>query len=152
MSGFDGLGRHLEDDPRQRAQAELALSLPSSIPSGRASTPSASVLHADLVIGVEKYLGCGDLRLGFARVVCRDCRHEAVVGVSCKHRGFCPSCTARRAHEAPAHLVDSVVPRVPVRQWVLSFPKALRYVLAREVAKVEFFPLNSPLPLRELEL
>ncbi len=25
----------------------------------------------------EKYLACGDLRLGFARVVCRDCRHEA---------------------------------------------------------------------------
>ena len=80
----------------------------------------------------EKYLGCGDLRLGFARVVCRDCRHEAVVGFSCKRRGFCPSCTARRAHEAAAHLVDSVVPRVPVRQWVLSFPKTLRYVLARD--------------------
>jgi hypothetical protein len=80
----------------------------------------------------EKYLACGDLRLGFARVVCRDCRHEAVVGFSCKRRGFCPSCTARRAHEAAAHLVDTVVPRVPVRQWVLSFPKRLRYLLARD--------------------
>lgn len=80
----------------------------------------------------ESYLACGDLRLGFARVVCRDCGHEAVVGFSCKRRGFCPSCTARRAHEAAAHVVDAVVPRVPVRQWVLSFPKALRYLLARD--------------------
>lgn len=80
----------------------------------------------------EKYLACGDLRLGFARVVCRDCSHEAVVGFSCKRRGFCPSCTARRAHEAAAHLVEAVVPRVPVRQWVLSFPKRLRYLLARD--------------------
>jgi hypothetical protein len=29
-----------------------------------------------------------------------------------------------------AHLVDRVIPRVPVRQWVLSFPIALRILFA----------------------
>jgi hypothetical protein len=32
--------------------------------------------------------------------------------------------------EPPAHLVDRVFPLVPVRQWVLSLPHRLRYVLA----------------------
>ena len=31
--------------------------------------------------------------------------------------------------ETAAHLVDQVFPRVPVRQWVLAFPKRLRYFL-----------------------
>jgi hypothetical protein len=41
---------------------------------------------------------------------------------SCKRRGYCPSCGARRMVESAAHLVDQVIPRVPVRRWVLSFP------------------------------
>src|SRR5438034_6593816 len=32
--------------------------------------------------------------------------------------------------DTAAHLVDRVFPRVPVRQWVLSLPFALRYRLA----------------------
>ena len=34
--------------------------------------------------------------------------------------------------ETATHLVDHVFPQVPVRQWVLSFPKRLRYFLARD--------------------
>jgi hypothetical protein len=34
--------------------------------------------------------------------------------------------------ETAAHLVDHVFPQVPVRQWVLSFPKRLRYFLHRD--------------------
>ncbi len=49
---------------------------------------------------------------------------------SCKRRGFCPSCGARRMAESAAHLVDQVIPRVPVRQWVLSFPIGLRILFA----------------------
>ncbi len=33
-------------------------------------------------------------------------------------------------NEVPAHLVDSVIPHVSVRQWVISFPFSVRYVLA----------------------
>ena len=32
--------------------------------------------------------------------------------------------------ETAAHLVDQVFPRVPVRQWVLSFPWPLRLLFA----------------------
>lgn len=48
---------------------------------------------------------------------------------SCKGRGICPSCSMRRMVESAAHPVDHVFPQVPVRQWVLSFPKRLRYFL-----------------------
>ncbi len=36
--------------------------------------------------------------------------------------------------ESAAHLVDHVFPRVPVRQWVVSFPWVVRYLLARRPA------------------
>jgi hypothetical protein len=35
-----------------------------------------------------------------------------------------------------AHLVDRLFPRVPVRQWVLSFPHAIRYRLAHDAQLV----------------
>jgi hypothetical protein len=52
--------------------------------------------------------------------------------LSCKSRGICASCNTRRMVETAAHLVDEVFPQVPVRQWVLSFPKRLRYFLGRD--------------------
>ena len=55
---------------------------------------------------------------------------ERLVAFSCKGRGFCPSCGGRRMAERAAHLVDHVFPDVPVRQWVLSVPHRIRYVLA----------------------
>jgi len=41
----------------------------------------------------------------------------------------------RMAHTA-VHLVDHVFPKVPVRQWVLSVPYALRYRLAYDQSLV----------------
>jgi hypothetical protein len=58
------------------------------------------------------------------------CQAEKLVAFSCKRRGFCPSCGARRMAETAALLVDDILPRQPVRQWVLSLPFALRYLLA----------------------
>ena len=43
------------------------------------------------------------------------------------------ACLARRGCTA-AHLVDHVIPRVPVRQWVLSFPIPLRLLFASHPA------------------
>lgn len=37
---------------------------------------------------VYKYLGCGDLRKGFARIKCKDCKHEVLLSFSCKGRYF----------------------------------------------------------------
>ena len=45
--------------------------------------------------------------------------------------GFDDSSSAlRRMAERVAHLVDCVLPRVPIRQWFLSLPHPLRYRLA----------------------
>ena len=78
----------------------------------------------------EAFLQCGILAHGFLRLRCADCAHEKLVAFSCKRRGFCPSCGARRMVETAAHLVDHVIPRVPVRQWVVSFPIPLRVLFA----------------------
>ena len=79
----------------------------------------------------EAYLRCGILAHGFLRAKCNACRHERLVALSCKRRGFCPSCAARRMNESAAFWVDHVVPDVPVRQWVLSAPVPLRIAMAR---------------------
>ena len=78
----------------------------------------------------EAFLECGILAHGFVRVRCTECAHEKLVAFSCKRRGICPSCGARRMAETAAWLVDCVIPKVPVRQWVLSFPIPLRSLFA----------------------
>ena len=82
----------------------------------------------------DAFLECGILAHGFLRLRCAGCAHEKLVAFSCKRRGFCPSCGARRMAQTAAHLVDAVIPRVPVRQWVLSFPIPLRILLAAHPA------------------
>ena len=78
---------------------------------------------------LEAYLECGLLEHGLVHLRCRDCSEELVVAFSCKKRGFCPSCVARRMSDAAAHLVDDVLPEVPTRQWVCSLPWRLRILL-----------------------
>jgi ribosomal protein S27E len=79
----------------------------------------------------EGYLRCGRLEHGFLRVACEDCRDEKLVAFSCKGRGFCPSCGAKRMVEGAALLVDEILPADPMRQWVISFPFQLRILFAR---------------------
>ena len=73
---------------------------------------------------------CGRLEHGFWRVRCESCHAEHLVAFSCKRRGICPSCGARRMAESAALLVDEVLPEQPMRQWVSSFPFQLRYLFA----------------------
>jgi hypothetical protein len=77
-------------------------------------------------------LGCGDLSRGFARVRCRDCGFERLLPFSCKNRGVCPSCTTRRMSDEAAYLVDMVLPKARYRQWTVTFPWPLRYLMARD--------------------
>ena len=74
----------------------------------------------------DAYLKCGRLEDGFLRVRCEHCRAEKLVAFSCKKRGFCPSCGAKRMAETAALLAEEVLPERPLRQWVLSLPIALR--------------------------
>src|SRR5206468_4011827 len=86
----------------------------------------------EVVVGeFRKFLRCGVLAHGFARVRCGHRAFECLVPFSCKGRAVCPSCGGWRMAERAAHLVDRVLPAdVPVRQWVLSVPHRLRYRLA----------------------
>lgn len=82
----------------------------------------------------QRYLECGVLAHGFSRLVCSGCKEEVLVAYSCKGRGVCCSCNARRAHDTAIHVTHRVLPRTPHRQWTLSFPIQLRYLLARDSA------------------
>lgn len=77
----------------------------------------------------DAFLECGILAHGFLRLRCGDCGHDKLVAFSCKRRGFCPSCGARRMSQTAAHLLDHVIPHV---QWVLSLPIPLRLLLAAQ--------------------
>src|SRR5207247_9887112 len=85
---------------------------------------------------MRAYLSCGILACGFLRLKCESCGKDRLLPLSCKGRSVCPSCYGRRMVDTAAHLVDRVFPRVPVRQWVLSLPYALRYRLAYDASLV----------------
>src|SRR5262249_27906371 len=78
----------------------------------------------------DAYLQCGILAHGFLRLGCDTCPKELLLPFSCKRRGFCPACAARRMAQTAAHLVEYVIPWVPTRQWVVSVPVPLRYWMA----------------------
>ena len=80
----------------------------------------------------RRYLDCALFCRGFARARCAACGHDFLLACSCATRGVCPSCTTRHMAETAAHLVDHVFLQVPVRQWVLSLPKRLRYIVHRD--------------------
>ncbi len=63
---------------------------------------------------------------GFARVRCTRCPNEFLVAFSCKGRGLCPSCGAKRAAILAEMLQNQILADVPHAQWVFSIPKMLR--------------------------
>ena len=78
----------------------------------------------------DNYLECGIYEHGMMRTQCSDssCGHEHVVAMSCKGRGFCPSCGGRRMVETATNLTSGVLPHVRYRQFVLTLPIALRFM------------------------
>jgi hypothetical protein len=81
---------------------------------------------------LRRYIACGATALGFARVKCKACGYERLLPFSCKNRGVCPSCTARRMSEEAAYLVDMVLPKSRYRQWTFTFPWPIRRLMARD--------------------
>ncbi|MGH9460217.1 MAG: transposase zinc-binding domain-containing protein [Vicinamibacteria bacterium] len=73
---------------------------------------------------VARYLDCGVFESGFARVVCPSCRWEFLVALSCKGRGLCPSCGAKRAVIFSELLREKILADVPHAQWVSSSMKS----------------------------
>jgi len=73
-----------------------------------------------------RYLDCGDLSHGFARVRCKDCGNEYLLAFSCKRRHFCPSCHQKRVVEFGERLCMEVLKKIPHRHFIFSIPKILR--------------------------
>ncbi len=92
----------------------------------------------------EAYLKCGRLEHGFLRVRCATCHDERLVVFSCKKRGFCGSCGARRMADSAALLVDEILPHQPMRQ--LSPGMACSRAMQEQLPRV----LSVPFPLRFL--
>jgi len=80
---------------------------------------------------VRRFLECGLLRYGFLEVKCGECRLLSLIAFSCKKRGWCPSCTTRRAVEVALRL-SSQLPFVAHRQWTLSLPRGLRLAVVKQ--------------------
>ena len=90
----------------------------------------------------EKFLACGVLEHGFARIRCDDCAHEYLLAFSCTCRDCCPSGHAKRLAIWTPWLDTTLLAPVPHRQVVLTIPTRLRaYCLDRrrllgEIARV----------------
>ena len=107
------------------------------------SDGDSSALPAFVVSEVEAFLRCGILAHGFVLAKCRECGWSRAVAFSCRRRGFCPSCIGRRMCDFAAALADRVIPRVPMRQWVLTVPHGLR-------GKIAYDPGLTTVVLRQL--
>jgi hypothetical protein len=88
--------------------------------------PSCGRLRKAAQRAVEKFLDCGLLERGFARVRCDRCRAEFLVAFSCKARILCPSCHAKRLEIWSDWLHHELLYAVPHRQCVFTVPKRLR--------------------------
>ncbi len=77
---------------------------------------------------VRKFLRCGDLHFGFARVRCTggECGHEMFVPFSCRQRCLCPSCHQKRTLLLGERIARQIRQPVPHRQYVWTIPKRLR--------------------------
>jgi len=75
---------------------------------------------------IYKYLDCGDLRQGFARVRCPSCHAEFLLAFSCKGRYFCPSCHQKRVVAFAERIETDLLENVPHSQHVVTIPKLLR--------------------------
>ena len=99
-------------DPQARISAPMRQRIPSQWLSARAGAELPRLNKRKF----DAFLGCGILAHGFLRLRCGACGHDKLLAFSCKRRGFCPSCGARRMSQNATHPVDRVIAHVPVRR------------------------------------
>ncbi len=75
---------------------------------------------------LKRFLKCGDLHCGFARIRCSGCGHDLLLAFSCKTRYFCPSCHQKRVLAYGEWVESSVLRPVAHRQYVFTVPKLIR--------------------------
>ena len=110
--------------------------------------PTHGPLRAAARRAVDRFLDCGLLEHGFARVRCATCRAEFLVAFRCKGRHFCPSCHARRLAEWSLWLDEHLLAPVPHRQVVLTLPKRLRAYFLHDRRRLELLSRVAARTLR----
>lgn len=85
------------------------------------------VLRDEVLQAFDRYLDCGILKHGCALACCENaqCNHSMLIAFSCKHRGACPSCQAKRTVIFAENLHENVLLHHPHRHAVFSIPKRL---------------------------
>ncbi len=119
------------------------------------------------VIGevMRKYLECGDLHRGFARLGCGCCRCQwnipftgAILAYSCKCRLFCPSCQQKRvllfAEWLDAHILEQVSHCQSIDPdssgFVFTIPKLLRPIFKYHPKELGLLCKSAWQALREM--
>ncbi len=77
---------------------------------------------------IDKFLKCGDLKEGFARVRCPDCHEEFFVAFPCRQRSCSPTCDQKRALLLGHRLKDEVFADVPHRQWFFTIQSDYEFI------------------------
>ncbi len=85
-------------------------------------------LRDEVVESFERYLECGILAHGCARARCENkvCNHSELIAFSCKCRGICPSCDAKRAVIFAENLVENVLLPFDHQHCTFTVPKRIR--------------------------
>jgi Putative transposase/Transposase zinc-binding domain len=114
---------------RQPEEGALYQTVAERWPAFRERMGESGGLPKFVVREFEEFLKCGILEEGCLHLMCRSCGYSMVVALSCKKRGFCPSCLGRRMADTAVHLQERVLPAVRVRHWICSLPWGLRALL-----------------------
>lgn len=87
---------------------------------------------------LNAFINCSILLHGCARAYCENCKHSELIAFSCKRRGLCPSCDAKRGLIFAENLHENVLGPHRVRHLVFSLPKRLRvyFKYDRELTKL----------------
>ena len=85
-------------------------------------------LRHEVLEAFDAYLNCGILAHGCARAHCEnpECRHSELIPFSCKRRGICPSCDAKRGAVFAENLVENILLPFPHQHLVFTIPKRIR--------------------------
>jgi hypothetical protein len=87
---------------------------------------SYGVLREEVLKTFDAYLNCGLLVNGAALVECEKCPNYKLIAFSCKTRGVCTSCQAKRSCVFAENLHDNILLPYAHGHQVFSIPKRLR--------------------------
>jgi len=83
-------------------------------------------LRSEVLETFDEFLNCGILRHGCAVCCCEKCPYYRLIAFSCKKRGICTSCAAKRACISAENLHENVLLPYRHAHQVYTIPKRLR--------------------------